>query len=93
MCGFQHLIVPANCFRLVSGQAVLREYRFESRSARHLFCGVCGVKAFYVPRSNPDGYSLNIRCLELPRECELVFSHFDGSNWEANAAGLKHLST
>jgi hypothetical protein len=22
------------------------------------------VKSFYVPRSNPDGYSVNVRCLD-----------------------------
>ena len=32
--------------------------------ARHLFCRHCGVKSFYVPRSNPDGFSVNVRCLD-----------------------------
>jgi biotin carboxyl carrier protein len=29
-----------------------------------MFCSVCGVKSFYVPRSHPDGYSVNFRCLD-----------------------------
>jgi hypothetical protein len=28
----------------------------------------CGVKSFYVPRSHPDGFSVNARCLD-PRQC------------------------
>ena len=92
MCGFQHLIVPASRFNLISGEDQLREYRFKSRTARHLFCGVCGVKSFYVPRSNPDGISLNVRCLEFPPGSHVEFSEFDGRNWSKNAASLRHLS-
>lgn len=92
MCGFQHLIVPANSFRLISGKEDLAEYQFKSRTARHLFCSICGVKSFYVPRSNPDGYSLNVRCLEMPGECQLTFSEFDGRNWSKHAGELAHLS-
>ena len=31
------------------------EYRFGTNTARHRFCATCGVQAFYIPRSNPDG--------------------------------------
>ena len=37
---------------------------FGSGAAEHLFCSVCGVKSFYRPRSNPDGWSVNARCLD-----------------------------
>ena len=92
MCGFQHLIVPASRFRLLSDESLLTEYQFRSKTARHFFCSKCGIKSFYVPRSNPDGFSLNVRCLELPEDIELKFSEFDGQNWSENAAGLAHLS-
>ena len=92
MSGYQHLIVPADNFRLVAGESILSEYQFNSKTARHFFCSICGIKSFYVPRSNPDGYSLNVRCLDLPAECELDISEFDGQNWEQNAAELAHLS-
>jgi hypothetical protein len=62
--GFLHLIVPRSRFRLLRGEAALSEYRFNTRQARHLFCSSCGVKSFYVPRSHPEGYSVNVRCLE-----------------------------
>ena len=92
-CGFQHLIVPATQFQLTSGTEFLRNYQFRSKTAKHFFCCVCGVKSFYVPRSNPDGYSLNVRCLDLPADCEVEFSKFDGRNWSKHGADLAHLST
>ena len=39
-------------------------YQFNTNIARHLFCSVCGIKSFYVPRSHPDGFSVNARCLD-----------------------------
>ena len=59
MSGFQHLIVPGSRFRLLAGADALTEYTFNTGVARHLFCRRCGVKSFYEPRSNPDGYSVN----------------------------------
>lgn len=92
MCDFQHLIVPASRFTLDSGEQSLSEYRFGTGTARHLFCSTCGIKSFYVPRSNPDGFSLNVRCLELPADCQVGVVEFDGRNWSRNAAALRHLS-
>lgn len=92
MSGFQHLIVPASSFRLLSSEDQLSEYRFRSKVARHLFCRTCGIKSFYIPRSNPEGISLNVRCLKLPEGVEIEFQAFDGQNWSQNAAALSHLS-
>ena len=64
MSGYLHLIVPRAQFRLLRGADALSEYTFNTGTARHLFCRRCGVKSFYVPRSNPDGYSINVRCLD-----------------------------
>lgn len=82
--GFVHLIVPESRFRLLQGGDQLAEYRFNTGVARHLFCKVCGVKAFYRPRSNPDGWSVNARCLDEP--LALRMSTFDGAHWEAHWA-------
>lgn len=92
MTGFIHLIVPARDFELLSDPTELSEYTFNTGQAKHRFCQRCGVKSFYVPRSNPDGYSINVRCLDLATVAELTVEPFDGQNWEANAAELKHLS-
>jgi len=92
MSGFWHLIVPASRFRLLSGADTLVEYTFNTGVAKHRFCGHCGVKSFYIPRSNPDGVDVNARCLDDGTVQSMVIEPFDGSNWEANAAGLSHLS-
>src|SRR4051812_39839235 len=62
--GYLHLIVPKPQFRLLSGEGALTAYQFNTGKARHLFCANCGIKSFYVPRSHPDGYSVNARCLD-----------------------------
>jgi len=85
MTGFVHLIVEAPSFRLVSGADRLHEYRFNTGTARHLFCSVCGVKSFYVPRSHPRGYSVNVRCLDGEPFAGVEPQPFDGREWEKNA--------
>jgi hypothetical protein len=92
MSGFLHLIVPQSQFRLISGQACISEYTFNTGVAKHRFCNVCGIKSFYIPRSNPDGVDINARCLMPGTVIEMKIEVFDGQNWEANAASLAHLS-
>jgi hypothetical protein len=90
--GYMHLIVPAQDFTLLSGAAQLQTYTFNTGTAKHLFCTVCGIKSFYVPRSNPDGFSVNLRCLDEGTVEQVTVEDFDGRNWEAHGAELAHLS-
>ena len=84
-----HIIVPASRFRLLKGEDSLSTYTFNSGVAQHKFCSVCGVKSFYIPRSNPDGAAVTWRCLDDPYAFEHVAIHpFDGVNWEQNAGAL-----
>jgi hypothetical protein len=92
MTGFIHLIVPKGRFRLLKGEDMLSDYRFNTGVAAHLFCRTCGIKSFYQPRSNPDGWSVNARCLDDADAIPLDIEPFDGRNWEANAGALAHLS-
>lgn len=92
MTGFLHLIVPASRFRLIEGENELSEYRFNTGTARHLFCRHCGIKAFYVPRSHPDGWSVNVRCLDPGTVAELRITPFDDNDREAATAAIAHLS-
>ena len=89
--GFLHLIRPLSAFKLLKGREFLTEYTFNTGVAKHLFCRVCGVKPFYIPRSNPDGIDVNVRCLS-PQPVSIKVVDFDGQNWEANAASLAHKS-
>ena len=90
--GFVHIIVPESRFRLTQGAERLTEYTFNTGVAKHLFCSACGVKSFYRPRSNPDGWSVNARCLDDVEGLDIHIEAFDGQNWEAHAADLAHLS-
>ena len=80
--GYLHLIVPANRFRLLRGQGSLTSYTFNTGTARHLFCSTCGVKSYYVPRSHPDGFSINARCIDSSTVTGMKVSRVDGRNWE-----------
>jgi hypothetical protein len=89
--GYLHLIVSKSKFRLLCGQDQITTYTFNTGSAKHLFCGVCGIKPIYIPRSNPDGYDINVRCLDTrPRSISVV--QFDGQIWEQHAHTLSHKS-
>ncbi len=93
MVGYLHLIVPASRFQLLEGANALQTYAFNTRVARHFFCRICGVKSFYVPRSNPDGFSVNARCLDDATVQSLTIEPFDGQNWGQNAQALHGLSS
>ena len=92
MSGYLHLIVPRTRFRLLRGEDALTEYRFNTGTARHLFCRRCGVKSFYVPRSNPDGYSVNLRCLDPSTLGQVTVEPFDDNDRSAAEAKLRALS-
>jgi hypothetical protein len=90
--GFIHIIVPGSRFRLLKGEDQLTSYTFNTGTARHLFCSMCGIKSFYRPRSNPDGWSVNALCLDAYEAIDLLVSAFDGRDWERHGADLAHLS-
>ena len=80
--GYLHLMVPAAQFKLVSGEDALTKYEFNTKTAKHFFCSHCGIKSFYVPRSHPDGYSINARCLDEGTVEGMRVKQIDGKNWE-----------
>jgi hypothetical protein len=80
--GFRHLIVPHQDFTLLSGEAALASYRFGTGAANHLFCGTCGIKSFYQPRSHPEAWSVNLNALDTTDALEIHYRTFDGRNWE-----------
>lgn len=87
--GFIHVFATRDEFRITKGADNLTDYRFNTGTARHLFCTTCGVKSFYVPRSHPDGWSINLNCIDGATIDHVDISDFDGANWEANIAALK----
>jgi hypothetical protein len=81
--GFLHLPVARERLHILSGADDLTTYTFNTGTARHLFCRHCGMHPFYHPRTDPQNYSVNARCLDdfdpatmAPRRA------FDGRHWE-----------
>jgi len=87
--GYLHWIVRREALRLVAGADALATYRFGTGVAQHYFCRVCGVAPFYVPRSHPDGYDVNVRCLDDVALETLVIEPFDGAHWDEHVAALR----
>jgi hypothetical protein len=85
-------------FRLLAGQEMLTEYRFNTKKNQHFFCKVCGVRAFGVGNDTPVGtmYGVNLGCLEGVSEEELSripITYVDGMNdrWQQAPRYLAHL--
>lgn len=87
MTGYEHVFVDEADLRIVSGRDALVSYRFGTKTAEHLFCGTCGIKPLYRPRSHPGSWSVNARCVEGLTVARRVA--FNGRHWEASIAGLR----
>jgi len=92
MSGFLHVIVSNDKFHLLSGEDAIETYTFNTGVAQHYFCRHCGVKSFYVPRSHPEGISVNANCIDPDTISSLESIAFDGANWEENIHKLSPLS-
>ncbi|HAZ46910.1 MAG TPA: aldehyde-activating protein [Cyanobacteria bacterium UBA11369] len=87
--GFLHLIVPPEQFTLLSGEDVLTVYTFNTGVAKHMFCRICGIHAFYRPRSHPDQIDVNLRCLDGDVISRFKIIPFDGANWEESIKSFR----
>ena len=72
-------------FRLLSGEAELTQYLFNTRKNQHYFCKHCGVRAFGVGTETPIGvmYGVNLGCLDDVSDEELArvpITYIDGRN-------------
>jgi len=56
-------VEPAD-FRLLTPLEDLSLYTWHTHTARDYFCPTCGIQAFRRPRTAPEMWSVNIRCLE-----------------------------
>lgn len=73
--------VPLNGIRIVQGEDVLKLYQFNTRTAKHFFCGECGIYTHHQRRSDPSEYGYNVDCLEGVNPYELgTIEVMDGVN-------------
>ncbi|MDJ0698573.1 MAG: GFA family protein [Woeseiaceae bacterium] len=85
--GFVNLIAAPEDFVLLAGEESLSTYRFNTRTAEHRFCKVCGIHPFSRPRSHPGSYDVNARCLDAGFDF-LEITPFDGQNWEESVSSI-----
>lgn len=74
--------VPAAAFRLLTGEDVLTDYRFNKHVIHHVFCARCGIKSFARGRQ-PDGtpmVAINLRCVDGVDVTKLQVHHYDGAS-------------
>ncbi|WP_107668639.1 GFA family protein [Cyanothece sp. BG0011] len=87
--GFIHLLVPPENFTLIKGEQMLTTYTFNSHTAQHTFCSICGIHSFYHPRSHPGWFDVNVNCLDQVTRSDFEIKSFDGQNWEKNVEKIK----
>lgn len=56
--------VPLSAINIVKGKESLKLYQFNTKTAKHFFCGNCGIYTHHQRRSNPEQYGFNVACLE-----------------------------
>ncbi|HEY1547109.1 MAG TPA: GFA family protein [Kofleriaceae bacterium] len=84
--GFLHLIVPESALHFTGELAT---YTFGTGIAKHMFCPACGIHPFYRPRSHPDAWDVNVRCLDSVPLTHWQIRSFDGRDWETARAALQ----
>ncbi len=63
--------VPLDGITIVKGHQVLSVYRFNTMTAEHYFCSICGIYTHHKRRSNPNQYGFNVGCLKGVNPFEL----------------------
>lgn len=79
-----HLLAfaPESNFKLLSGEASLKDYQFGKKSIHHYFCSNCGVGCFGAGTS-PDGSksrAINVRCLDGVDFTKFPVHNYDGAS-------------
>ena len=66
--------VPASEFRLLEGEASLRDYQFGQKRIHHQFCAQCGVRPFSYARDQKGNlsYAVRVNCLDGVESGDLV---------------------
>ncbi len=58
---------PATQFKLLSGDADLTKFEFNTNMIQHLFCSICGVQSFAIgthPKTGAKMAAVNVRCVD-----------------------------
>ena len=80
--GFAMICLPQEDVQVIEGRESITEYIFNTASAPHFFCIVCGIHTHHKSRSRPDRICINIACID-----ELNLEEYN-----KQVVKLKHLS-
>lgn len=64
-------------------------YTFNTHTAKHTFCRICGIHPFYRPRSHPQYIDVNVRYLNGDVVSQFQIVPFDGENWKRISTSLE----
>ena len=64
-------VLGPNDFKLIKGEEFLKLYQFNTKTAKHYFCSICGIHTHNRPRIDPRIYGVNIACIEGVRPFEI----------------------
>ena len=67
-------------FRILKGEDKLTLYQWNTKTAKHYFCGICGIYPFHRRRVMPDQFGINVCCLEGVDASALSIIQFDGKS-------------
>ena len=84
--GFLGLVIRADALKSLEGKEHLTEYTFNTGTAKHWFCKTCGISPLTIPRSFPEGFNINYRCLQRENVREVKVKQSDGQHWEEEMA-------
>jgi hypothetical protein len=56
--------IPLSGIKIIKGEHLLTLYQFNTKTAKHYFCKVCGIYTHHQRRSNPTQYGFNVACLD-----------------------------
>lgn len=80
--GYLLTFVPAEHFKLLSGDDAQSDYLFNKKHIHHLFCKTCGIHSFGTGagRDGKTMYAVNVRCLEGVDPKSLSVKQVDGKS-------------
>lgn len=66
---------------VIKGSEVLTAYTFNTHTAKHYFCSVCGIYTHHRRRSDPTEFGINLSCVQgISIEDYLHIGYMDGKN-------------
>jgi len=55
---------PLDSLKIQQGDDILALYQWNTHTARHYFCKICGIYTFHQRRTDSSVYGINIGCFD-----------------------------